>query len=231
MLFCLLLRETWICFNHDIVWQLLHKAQPCFLIFRPPSHFVHFQNWPPKIKPLRKLCPPPNHPPFPPPPLLRRNKRSVPKGRTIGNNRRWGSLRSADVFPVVAFLGGREATTGNTSSLRRLEVGWQFPKRIFYGSLIRPVPTCWADVIKHCTFHYNSTVNLPGVIVLFKIRDASGERKYLITASNLTELTLTLNKSSKNVLLKCSFIRFIYCYSIVCLDFSPGVGLFWHFWS
>ena len=36
--------------------------------------------------------------------------------------------------------------------------------------------------------------------MLFKIRDASGERKYLITASNLTELTLTLNKSSKNVL-------------------------------
>ena len=45
--------------------------------------------------------------------------------------------------------------------------------------------------------------------MLFKIRDASGERKYLITASNLTELTLTLNNSSKNVLSKCSFIRFI----------------------
>ena len=44
--------------------------------------------------------------------------------------------------------------------------------------------------------------------MLFKIRDASVERKYLITASNLTELTLTLNKSSKNLLLKCSFIRF-----------------------
>ena len=66
----------------------------------------------------------------------------------------------------------------------------------FYGSLIWPVPTCWADVIKHFTFHsyYNSTVNLPGVILLFKIGDASGERKYLITASNLTELTLTINK-------------------------------------
>ena len=62
--------------------------------------------------------------------------------------------------------------------------------------------------------------------MLFKIRDASGERKYLITASNLTELTLTLNKSSKNVLLKCSFIRFIEYYSIVCLDFFPGVGAF-----
>ena len=51
-------------------------------------------------------------------------------------------------------------------------------------------------------------VNLPGVILLFKIRDATGERKYLITASNLTEFTLTLNKSSKNVLLKCSFQSF-----------------------
>ena len=39
------------------------------------------------------------------------------------------------------------------------------------------------------------------MILLFKIRDASGERKYLlITASNLTELTF-----SKDVLLKCSF--------------------------
>ena len=45
--------------------------------------------------------------------------------------------------------------------------------------------------------------NLPRVILLFKIRDASGERKYLITASNLTELTF-----SKNVLLKCSFNSF-----------------------
>ena len=51
-------------------------------------------------------------------------------------------------------------------------------------------------------------VNLPGVILLFKIRDATGERKYLITASNLTQFTLTLNKSSKNVLLKCSFQSF-----------------------
>ena len=50
--------------------------------------------------------------------------------------------------------------------------------------------------------------------MLFKIRDASGERKYLITASNLTELTLTLNKSSK-----------LY-YSIVCLDFFPWGGVF-----
>ena len=35
-----------------------------------------------------------------------------------------GSLRTADVFPVVASLppifGGREATTGNTSAVRRL---------------------------------------------------------------------------------------------------------------
>ena len=63
------------------------------------------------------------------------------------------------------------------------------------------------------------------MILLFKIRNASGERKYLITASNLTELTLTLNKSSKNVLLKCSFIRFIQYYSTVCLDFFPWGGV------
>ena len=63
--------------------------------------------------------------------------------------------------------------------------------------------------------------------MLFKIREASGKRKYLITASILTELnTLTLNKSSKNVFLKCSFIRFIQYYSIVCLDFSPWGGVF-----
>ena len=39
--------------------------------------------------------------------------------------------------------------------------------------------------------------------MLFKIRDASGERKYLITASNLTEY-----------------------YSIVCLDFFSWGGGF-----
>ena len=43
---------------------------------------------------------------------------------------------------------------------------------------------------------------------MFKIGDASGERKYLISASNLTELTLTINESSKNVLLKYSFNLF-----------------------
>ena len=71
----------------------------------------------------------------------------------------------------------------------------------------------------------NSTVNLPGVILLFKIRDASGERKYLSTASNLTGLTLTLNKSSKNVLLKCSFIRFFFVF-IVLFRFFPWGGAF-----
>ena len=55
-----------------------------------------------------------------------------------------------------------------------------------------------------------STVNLPGVILLFKIRDASGERKYLVTASNLMELPLTVNKSSNNV-----FEMFFYSFYIV----------------
>ena len=35
------------------------------------------------------------------------------------------SLRTADAFPVVASLfGGREATTGNASAVRRLDVTW-----------------------------------------------------------------------------------------------------------
>ena len=55
-----------------------------------------------------------------------------------------------------------------------------------------------------------STVNLPGVILLFKIRYARGERKYLITASNLMELPLTVNKSSNNV-----FEMFFYSFYIV----------------
>ena len=55
-----------------------------------------------------------------------------------------------------------------------------------------------------------STVNPPGVILLFKIRDASGEKKYLITASNLMELPLTVNKSSNNV-----FEMFFYSFYIV----------------
>ena len=33
-------------------------------------------------------------------------------------------------------------------------------------------------------------VNLPGVIMMFKITDASGEREYLITASNLAYVNL-----------------------------------------
>ena len=63
--------------------------------------------------------------------------------------------------------------------------------------------------------------------MLFKIRDASGERKYLITASNLTELTLTINKSIKNVLLKYSFYLF-YIVLKYCLFrlFPLGWGLF-----
>ena len=57
------------------------------------------------------------------------------------------------------------------------------------------------------------------MILLFKKRDASGERKYLITASNLTELTF-----SKDVLLKCSFNSFYT--DLDCLDFFPWGGGF-----
>ena len=40
--------------------HLATLGQFCVLLFRPPSHSVHFQNWPPKVKPLRKLYPPLN---------------------------------------------------------------------------------------------------------------------------------------------------------------------------
>ena len=59
--FFLLLKETWIYFNYNIVWQLLQRRP--VLIFRTPSHSVPFQNWPPKIKPLRKLYPSSETPP------------------------------------------------------------------------------------------------------------------------------------------------------------------------
>ena len=63
--------------------------------------------------------------------------------------------------------------------------------------------------------------------MLFKIGDASGERKYLITAINLTELTLTINKSSKNVLLKYSFNLFYIVLKYCLFRFFPlGWGLF-----
>ena len=85
---------------------------------------------------------------------------------------------------------------------------------------------CYKALYVSLIIYYTSTVNLPGVILLFKIRDASGERKYLITASNLTELTLTLNKSSKNVLLKCSFIRLIYSIIVLFRSFPWGGAFF-----
>ena len=57
--------------------------------------------------------------------------------------------------------------------------------------------------------------------MLFKIRDASGERKYLITASDLTELTLTINKSSKNVFLKYSCNLFCIVLQYCLFRFFP----------
>ena len=87
---------------------------------------------------------------------------------------------------------------------------------------------CYKALYVSLIIYYTSTVNLPGVILLFKIRDASGERKYLITASNLTELTLTLNKSSKNVLLKCSFIRLIYSIIVLFRSFPWGGAFLTH---
>ena len=154
----------WICFNHNIPWQLYRKAIPVSKYFDPPSHFMHFQNWPPQIKPLRKLCPLQTNPS---PPRPRHLCWHVINDRFLGD-------------------GPLEMTGGGVTILK---------KGFFTGH--------WSDILSRC---YKA---LYVFIVLFKIRDASGERKYLITASNLTELTLTLNKNSKNGLLNCSFIRFI----------------------
>ena len=67
------------------------------------------------------------------------------------------SLRSADVFPVVASLppknnGGREATTGNTSALRRLNGSLFCHKKSFqvlsWQKLQRDTPT-WTGTINY----------------------------------------------------------------------------------
>ena len=67
------------------------------------------------------------------------------------------SLRSADVFPVVAFLppknnGGREATTENTSALRRLNGSLFCHKKSFqvlsWQKLQRDTPT-WTGTINY----------------------------------------------------------------------------------
>ena len=71
-----------------------------------------------------------------------------------------------------------------------------------------------------------STVNRPGVILLFKIRDASGERKYLITSSNLMELPLTVNKSSNNVFEMFFYSFYIVLYHCLFRFFPLGWGLF-----
>ena len=59
------------------------------------------------------------------------------------------------------------------------------------------------------------------MILLFEIRDASEERKYLITASNLTGFTF-----SKDVLLKCSFNSFYTVVSYCLFGFFPWGGGF-----
>ena len=60
---CVCTSLTSIYLNHNIVWQLLHRRPVLCLKSSSPSHFVHFQNWTPKIKPPRKLYPPPPHSP------------------------------------------------------------------------------------------------------------------------------------------------------------------------
>ena len=54
-----ILKETWICPNHNIVWQHLHGMPvPCLKISTPFT-FVDFQNWPPKLGLFENCTPPP----------------------------------------------------------------------------------------------------------------------------------------------------------------------------
>ena len=153
----------WICFNHNIPWQLYRKAIPVSKYFDPPHILCIFKTDPPKISLLENCAP---SKPTPPPP-------SRHLCWDVINDRSGGD-------------GPLEMSGGGVTILK---------KGFFTGH--------WSDMLSRC---YKT---LYVFIVLFKIRDATGERKYLITASNLTELTLTLNKNSKNGLLNCSFIRFI----------------------
>ena len=51
VLFCLLLKETWISFNHNIVWQILHRTPVLCLNISTPLKFCAFWKLNPKIKP------------------------------------------------------------------------------------------------------------------------------------------------------------------------------------
>ena len=63
-IFCLCLKETWICFNHNIVWQLLYRRPVLCRNILTPITFCAFSNLP-----LLENC-------IPPPPGC--NKRSFP---------------------------------------------------------------------------------------------------------------------------------------------------------
>ena len=65
--FCLLLKETWICFNHNIVWQLLHRRPVLCLNISTPLTFCAFSKLTPKSS-LLENCTPlwPSPPPTPP---------------------------------------------------------------------------------------------------------------------------------------------------------------------
>ena len=65
---------TWFEFERQTSDWIRFEYDYFTLIFRPPSHFVHFQNWLPKSS-LLENCPSPLQNPRPP---LGRNKRSVP---------------------------------------------------------------------------------------------------------------------------------------------------------
>ena len=66
----------------------------------------------------------------------------------------WGSLRTADVFPVVASLPPkiwREATTGNTSAVRRLNAGLKQTNFDVFKFILGFKD--WGNKAKKCVIH------------------------------------------------------------------------------
>ena len=90
-----------------------------------PSHFLHFQNWPPKINPFQKLYPPPNL--LPPPPRDVINDRSL---------RAYPCHDSQIEVPGVPWWGeyvarhpGRIQSSQRTSRRKKVETGGGGEKR------------------------------------------------------------------------------------------------------
>ena len=64
--FCLFLKETWICFNHNIAWQLFHRRPALGLNISTPLTFWAISKLTPQNQASYKIVPPSTPPPPPP---------------------------------------------------------------------------------------------------------------------------------------------------------------------